>query len=88
LTIRILGRKLNLFRSPQFKELRRSLHPLVEEQTRRDGQITQTNSNEQSYIKSLSSRISGALMDGRLDDSLQLLADFKRYDQHMKLGTV
>jgi len=27
-------------------------------------------------------------MDGRLDDSLQLLADFKRYEQHMKLGTV
>ena len=27
-------------------------------------------------------------MDGRLDDALQLLTDFKKHDQHMKLGTV
>ena len=27
-------------------------------------------------------------MDGRLDDSLQLLADFKKSEQKMKLGTV
>ena len=56
------------------------------EQTRRDGNAGA--GNEAANQRSLNSRISGALMDGRLDDSLQLLADFKKSEQKMKLGTV
>jgi len=84
----MLGRRLDLFRSPQFKELRRTLHPLIEEHTRRDGNTPSLANNEAQYLKSLTSRISGALMDGRFDDSQQLLIDFKKSGQKMKLGTV
>lgn len=84
----MLGRRLDLFRSPQFKELRRQLHPLIEEHTRREGNTPNAINNEAQYLKSLNSRISGALMDGRLDDSQQLLTDFKKSGQQMKLGTV
>jgi len=62
---------------------------LIEEHARREGKAaTMASNTDSAYIKSLNSRISGALMDGRLEDSHQLLVDFKRTGQHMKLGTV
>jgi hypothetical protein len=33
--------------------------------------------SDQQYQKGLNARIGGALIDGRLDDALQLLKDFK-----------
>ena len=65
----MLGTRLELFRSPKYKELRRQLHPLIEEHIKRNSLTTGDNS-EARYIKSLNARIGGALMDGRLEDSL------------------
>ena len=36
-TIKILGCRLDLFRSAKFKELRKELYPLIEERIRREG---------------------------------------------------
>ena len=38
--------------------------------------------------KNLNSRISAALTDGRFEDALEMLKDFKASAQTMKLGTV
>jgi hypothetical protein len=70
------------------KELRRQLHPLIEEHTRKLGNAGTNTQNELVYAKSLNSRISTSLMDGRLDDSHQFLLDFKRTGQNIKLGTI
>lgn len=62
---------------------------MIEEHARREGKtVTIAHNTDSVYLKSLNSRISGALMDGRLQDAHQLLVDFKRAGQHMKLGTV
>jgi len=63
------------------------LHPLIEEHIKRNA-LTSGDNSEARYIKSLNTRISGALMDGRLEGALQLLKDFKTSGQVMKLGTV
>jgi hypothetical protein len=36
-TIRVLGTRLDLFRSAKFKDLRKELYPLIEERIRREG---------------------------------------------------
>ena len=36
-TIRVLGCRLDLFRSTKFKDLRKELYPLIEERIRREG---------------------------------------------------
>ena len=58
---------MDLFRSAQYKDLRKELYPLIEERIRREGAKTDTSLG---VSKNLNGRISAALIDGRFDDAL------------------
>ena len=63
--------------------MRKELYPLIEERIRREGNATAGEAT-----KNLNGRVSAALIDGRFDDSILMLREFKQSGQPMKLGTV